>query len=238
MDVKVLIVEDNPLTSQDLKEIIQEQGMQVTQVAKNKSEAISSIHQNKPDILLVDINLKDGDDGINLVEDLAQSEKFPIIYLTANSDKETVNRALKTHPVSYLTKPYDDRDVIIAIELAFNNYCNRVIATTDAPKVSFIFLKAGNRFEKVKIEDIHYMQAEGSYTKFFTNQKEYTLSGNLNNTSDKIGHPSFIRIHRSYVVNIDNITGIDNDYVFIGDTNLPISRSHKEEVSRVLRKIS
>ncbi len=238
MEVKVLIVEDNPLTSQDLKEIIQEQGMEVTQVAKNKSDAIHSINQNKPDILLVDINLKDGDDGVELVEELDQGEKFPVIYLTANSDHETVNRALKTHPVSYLTKPYDDRDVIIAIELAFNNYCKRVISTPDTPKVSFIFLKAGNRFEKVKMKDIQYMQAEGSYTKFFTNQKEYTLSGNLNNTSDKIGHPSFIRIHRSYVVNIDNITGIDNDYVFIGDTHLPISRSHKEEVSKVLRKIT
>ncbi len=238
MDVKVLIVEDNPLTSQDLKEIIQEQGMQVTQVAKNKSEAIASLNQDKPDILLVDINLKDGDDGVELVEELDQSEKYPVIYLTANSDKETVNRALKTRPASYLTKPYDDRDVIIAIELAFNNYCKQVINSPIAPQVSFIFLKAGNRFEKVNLGDIQYMQAEGSYTKFFTNQKEYTLSGNLNNTSVKIGHPSFIRIHRSYVVNIDNITGIDSDYVFIGETNLPISRSYKEEVSKVLRRIS
>lgn len=238
MDVKVLIIEDNPLTSQDLKEIILEHGMHVTDVTKNTSEALASIQKQKPDILLVDINLKDGDDGVELVQNLPDKEQFPVIFLTANSDKETVERALKTQPSSYLTKPYDDRDVIIAIELAFNNFCNRVIGADKLHSTPFIFLKAGNRFEKVKIEDIMYMQAEGSYTKFFTTNKEYTLSGNLNNTSEKVGHPSFIRIHRSYVVNIENINSIDSDYVFVGDTNLPISRSYKEEVSKVLRKIS
>lgn len=238
MDVKVLIIEDNPLTSQDLKEIILEQGMYVTDVTKNKREALESIRNHKPDILLVDINLKDGDDGIDLVHNIPNKDQFPVIFLTANSDKETVERALKTQPASYLTKPYDDRDVIIAIELAFNNFCKKVINTASGPSASFVFLKAGNKFEKVNMVDIHYMQAEGSYTKFFTTGKEYTLSGNLNNTSEKIGHPSFIRIHRSYVVNIDNIKSMDNDYVFIGEANLPISRSYKEEVSKVLRKIS
>ena len=238
MDVKVLIIEDNPLTSQDLKEIILEHGMHVTDVTKNTSEALASIQNQKPDILLVDINLKDGDDGVELVQNLPDKEQFPVIFLTANSDKETVERALKTQPASYLTKPYDDRDVIIAIELAFNNFCNRIISEAKLPSTPFIFLKAGNKFEKVNMDDIQYMRAEGSYTKFFTTHKEYTLSGNLNNTSGKIGHPSFIRIHRSYVVNIENINSIDNDYVFVGDINLPISRSYKEEVSKVLRKIS
>ena len=238
MDVKVLIVEDNPLTSQDLKEIILENGMHVTGVCRNTHDALTSVHHSRPDILLVDINLKDGDDGVDLVNNLREKENFPVIFLTANSDKETVERALKTQPASYLTKPYDERDVIIAIELAFNNFCNKVINSEKPPSASYIFLKSGNKFEKVKIQDIQYMRAEGSYTKFFTTSKQYTLSGNLNNTSEKIGHPSFIRIHRSYIVNIDNINSMDSDYVFIGNSNLPISRSYKEEVSKVLRKIS
>lgn len=237
MEIKVLIVEDNPLTSQDLSEIMTEQGIHVTKITKNKKEALESISQERPDILLVDINLKDGDDGIELVQTLSKSTSFPVVYLTANSDKSTVERALKTKPVSFLTKPYDDRDVVIAIELAFNNHCNDLM-DTNIPKIPFVFLKSGTRFEKVKVADIQYLKAEGSYTKFITSNKEYTLSGNLNNISGKIRNSSFLRIHRSYVVNIDNVNGLDNDYVFIGDENIPISRGYKEDVGRILQKIT
>ncbi|WP_424961169.1 LytR/AlgR family response regulator transcription factor [Ekhidna sp.] len=238
MDVKVLIVEDNPITSQDLKEIIEENGMIVTDVVKTKQEAITSFQSNKPDILLVDINLKGGDDGVDLVTHFDQAQMIPVIFLTANSDKQTVERALKTNPSSYLTKPYDDRDVIIAIELAFKQHRQSTINSDLNNRPSFIFLKSGSRFEKVNIENIQYLQADGSYTKFITADKEYTLSDNLNNTTNKIRNPSFLRIHRSYVVNIESVTGLDNDYVFIGEKNLPISRSFKEDVNRILHKLS
>jgi DNA-binding LytR/AlgR family response regulator len=238
MEIKVLIIEDNPLTSLDLKEIIQSQGMIVTKIAKNNSEALEAIQTTQPDILLVDINLHGGDDGVELVEMLSQKQKWPVVYLTANSDRETLNRALKTNPASFLTKPYDDKDVVIALELAFNNYVNKAIEGKSNVTYDFIFLKSGTRFEKVKLADINFLQAEGSYTRFITPNKEYTLSGNLNNISNKIGNSLFLRIHRSYVVNIDSITGLDNDNVFIGDQNLPISRSYREDVNKALRRIS
>ncbi len=235
MNINVLILEDNPLTSQDLKEIIEEQGMMVTGIAKNREEAMKSIKEQKPDVLLVDIFLKGGDDGINIVNELERA--FPIIFLTANSDRETVDRALKTRPASFLTKPYDDQDVIIALELAFNNHYNTVL-DSENQKMDFVFLKAGNKFEKVFTEDILYLQADGSYTRFVTPTKEFTLSGNLNNTSEKIRNPAFLRIHRSYIVNIKSVTGIDKDSVFIEERSLPISRSYREEVSKQLMKIS
>lgn len=209
--------------------------MHVTGIAKNRIEAMQSIEATKPDVILVDVYLKDGDDGIDIVNELDNT--YPIIYLTANSDRATLNRALKTRPASYLTKPYDDHDVVIALELAFNNYYNSVF-TTDKKKMDFIFLKSGNRFEKVRIEDILYLQADGSYTRFITMRKEYTLSGNLNNTSEKIENPAFLRIHRSYIINVNSVTGRDSDNVFIGERSLPISRSYKNEVSERLMKIS
>lgn len=237
MKIKVLIIEDNPITAQDLSEIISGQGMTVTSCAKNKLEARTSIENNEPDILLVDINLKGGDDGIDFVEEITPKLKIPVIYLTANSDKSTVDRAFQTKPASFLTKPYDDKDVIIAIELAFSNHCSEVLIS-EVPNKPFIFLKCGKKFEKVPIESINYLQADGSYSKFVTTEKEYFLSGNLNNISSKLKNPAFLRIHRSYVVNVDNITGLDSDYVFIGETNIPISRSYKEDVNRILRRIS
>lgn len=238
MNIKILIVEDDPLTSQDLKEIIQENGMQVVGIAKNKAEAKDIISGQYPDILVVDINLKDGDSGIDLVMEVNSDQKLPVVFLTANSDKETVDKALRTNPASYLTKPYDDKDVIIALELAFNNHFNKAMVSPAGNGLPFIFLKSGTRFEKISLEQIHYLKADGSYTRFVTADKEYTLSGNLNTISEKINNPSFIRIHRSYIVNVNSITGVDNNYVFIDTETLPISRSYKEAVNRVIQKIS
>ncbi|WP_425391253.1 LytR/AlgR family response regulator transcription factor [Ekhidna sp.] len=104
--------------------------------------------------------------------------------------------------------------------------------------IDFIFLKTGSRFEKVKLADINFLKADGSYTKFITSSREYTLSNSLNNIASQINSPSFIRIHRSFVINLDNVTGLNNDYVFFGEENIPISRNHKEDVARILKKIS
>jgi len=234
--IKVLVIEDHPLTAKDLSEIISSHGMIVTGMAKNHQEALLSVEQSSPDVLLVDIKLKGGDDGIELVEMLLPEKCMPVIYLTANSDKETVDRALQTKPAAFLTKPYDEKDLIIAIEVAFNNHCLEVL-TNEIVDSPFVFLKAGDKFEKVRTDEINYLEADGSYSKFITKEKEYFLSGSLNQVSNKLGNPAFIRVHRSFVVNIDSVTGLDNNYVFIGEKAIPVSRSYRADVDKSLRKI-
>lgn len=236
MEVHVLIVEDNPLTSQDLKEIILENGMKVIGIAKNKMEATSLFNGMHPDILLVDINLKEGDSGIDFVNEIHKNQDVPVVYLTANSDKETVEKALKTKPVSYLTKPYDDRDVIIALELAFSNYCANVL-DKEEDENTFIFLKTGKFFEKVALKEIQYLKAEGSYTRFATLDKEYIISHNLNQSFQKVGAGNFLRVHRSYVINTSHVSGLDFEQVYLGDQSIPIGRSFKEDVKKVLNRI-
>ncbi len=102
----------------------------------------------------------------------------------------------------------------------------------------FVFIKSATRFEKVKLADIEFIQADGSYTRFVTATKEYKLSKNLTCIISQIKNPSFLRIHRSFVINLDNVTGLNNDHVFIREKNLPISRSFKEDVNRILNKLS
>lgn len=238
MDINVMIVEDNPLTSQDLKEIILENGMNVTGIAKNRSEALDTFSLQKPDILLMDINLKGGDNGIDLINEINKYQVVPTVFLTANSDRETVDRALLTKPASYLTKPYDEKDVIIALELAFKNHCQKAVENETKTTSLPIFLKYGTKYEKVQLKEILYLKAEGSYTQFVTQSKNYVLSCNLNQSFKKVGNGVFHRIHRSYVVNIENITSLGNEAVYIGEEQLPIGRSFKENINKVLTKLS
>jgi DNA-binding LytR/AlgR family response regulator len=88
------------------------------------------------------------------------------------------------------------------------------------------------------MEKVNYLKAEGSYTKFVTENKEYIVSNNLTNVTAQINHHLFLRIHRSYVVNLEKVTGLDNDYLFFGKEHIPISRNYKEEVNKHLKRIS
>jgi len=103
---KVLIVEDEAIIALDIKNSLIDLNFEVTSTAKNYDEALLSVNQNEPNIILMDINLKNSEDGIVTATQIQKIKNIPIIYLTAFCDDETVNRAIQTNPVAYLTKPF------------------------------------------------------------------------------------------------------------------------------------
>ncbi len=233
--MSVLILEDNPITAQDLKEILEAEDIEVLKVCHSAEQALSSLDSCDPDILLVDIKLKGTMTGIEFVERISSDQPKPVIYITANSDNETVKRAIETRPASFLTKPFDEKDVIIAVELAFSKFYGS--ENTDEVPNKHLFLKDGGKFDKVKIADINYLQAEGSYCKVYTDTKQYLLTCNLNSFHKKLDS-EFVRIHRSYAINSSKITSVNSDKVFIGDDSFPVGRSHKDELKRILSKFT
>lgn len=114
-----MIVEDNPITARDLLEILEECGY-VAQIAYNADQAKVGIGDFDPDLLLVDIQLKKGFSGIDLIKSLDGSLDIPFIYLTANSKGAIVSEAMETQPSAFLKKPFDQRDVVKAIKAALN----------------------------------------------------------------------------------------------------------------------
>lgn len=233
MPISVLIIEDNPITSQDLFEILEENNFDVLGVCYSAEEAFGKIPSFSPDVLIVDIQLGGELTGIDLVNQLASD--IPVVYLTANSDSETVARVLKTQPCSFLTKPFKEKELVVAIELAAAKFNEVSIAQPSNP-LSFVFLKNGQSFERVNCTDILYIQADGSYCKVFTERREYVLTGNLNTVSSQMKSNDFLRIHRSFLINVNKIECLDHDYVRIDGKDLGIGRTYKDEVkSRLVR---
>lgn len=103
---RILIVEDEKIIALDLEDSLMELGFEVTNTVKNFDEAILSVKENEPDIILMDINLQNSKDGIEVVTEIQKTKNIPIIYLTAFCDDNTINRAIQTNPVGYLTKPF------------------------------------------------------------------------------------------------------------------------------------
>jgi len=115
--VKILIAEDEQITAMDITEILENIGYEITDTASTGEQAIESVKENKPDIVLMDIRLEGKMDGIEVAEHIRSQYRIPIVFLTAYYDETTVERAKKTEPCAYLSKPFEEIDLKIAIEL-------------------------------------------------------------------------------------------------------------------------
>lgn len=114
---KILIVEDEQITAMDVADILGRIGHEITDTISTGEQAIESVKKNKPDIILMDISLKGKMDGIEAAEYIRSQYSIPVIFLTAYYDEKTVERAKKTEPCAYLTKPFEEIDLKIAVEL-------------------------------------------------------------------------------------------------------------------------
>ncbi|MDH5396728.1 MAG: response regulator [Cyclobacteriaceae bacterium] len=238
MNIRVLIIEDNPITAMDLQELLETSGYVVIGKEKKAEDALKTILMEKPDVIIVDIKLVGEMDGITMVEMVREIHSCPVIYLTANSDKATVERAIRTSPAAFITKPFQSKDVSIAIEIAFNHYLKETANKGYDKKANYVFLKSNNTYNKVKLNEITHAEAQGSYCKVYTTSGEYMLSGNLSHFITETPPHNFLRIHRSHIVNIEHIDKMDNDYVYMGKTALPIGRKYKTTLKFILTRLS
>ncbi len=238
MEIKVLIVEDNPITAQDLEEILIENGIAVVGIARTGNQAINKARDLQPDILIMDIKLDGNKDGITVVKDIYKTDYYPVIYLTANTDREHIEKAFATAPAAFLSKPFDHKDLIHAIELAFVNHYKQVFNASDIPEMNkSVFLKHGDKYEKISIDDIQLIKADGSYCSVVTQNQTFSISMNLQGLADKLKNPIFFRLHRSHIVNLKCITGFDNNHVFVNELPIPYSRQYREDLMVFLRKV-
>ena len=116
--VRILIVEDEPIIGQDIRDILQNLGYEVSEVVSSGEEAVEKSFSMKPDIILMDIALSGEIDGIDAVKEIRKKLDIPIIYLTAHTEEVTFKRARETEPYGYLVKPVGKNDFYTAIETA------------------------------------------------------------------------------------------------------------------------
>jgi len=115
---QILIVEDERIVSKDIKIRLQRFGYTVSGIAISGEDAVKKAEELHPDLVLMDIVLEGKMNGINAAEIIRSRFNIPIVYLTAYSDKSTLERAKKTEPFGYILKPFDDRDLSTTIEVA------------------------------------------------------------------------------------------------------------------------
>lgn len=117
---KVLIVEDDMIISMVLERMMNKMGFDVVEKATTGKKAISLAQEHEPDIILMDIQLKDDIDGITAMQKIRESSEVPVIYITGNSDQYYKEKAQETNYIDYLIKPIEMDDLKKSINKVFN----------------------------------------------------------------------------------------------------------------------
>jgi len=242
--VKILIVEDEMIIGANISLQLTSLGYEVSGIVPRGEEALVHIRQNKPDIVLLDIQLKGNLDGVQTAQLMQKDFDIPIIYLTANSDDANFNRAKATNPQAFISKPFKKLDLKHAIELVINRLqpateTKEPVANADTTFVldDAIFVRHQEKMVKVNINDILFIEAERNYCRIFAKGKEYLLVMTLKEMDEKLPPQYFLRVHRSFIVNITQIEEIAATNLVISKKTIPVNAELPKQILQRVRKL-
>lgn len=209
---KILIIEDQILIANHIKNILNDNNIEDVELAFTTDEATQKLNLFNPDIILLDINLNEKKSGILWAQEFVKNKQ--IIFITGQTEKETMLKAFEVNPVTYLTKPIKETDLIAAIELAkIKN------------KINYVIVKNGFDEVKVNFEDILFLKSDKNYVDIQLTNKTITIRNTLDNFYKELDNNLFCRIHRSYVVNKSKVTQKKSTSIKVNEFELPISRN-------------
>lgn len=239
--MKILIVEDAMIIAAEISMILEEHDYDVIGMAPRGETAIEMIKENVPDMVLMDINLKGKLDGIETAMLMQEIRPTPIIFITANTDQPTFDRAKVIKPYAFISKPFNSKDLLRTLELAIPRLKEETQLAEQTPKEDApillndrIFVKHRDSLVKISIADIFYVKAESNYCRIVTSAREFVLAITLKAFEERLHAPQFMRIHRSYLVNLKMLDEVGDVYLQLGKHQVPYSKSYKEELLKRL----
>jgi len=239
--IRILVVEDEAIVAADITARLQRKGYIICGAASSAGEALDILKAENVDLCLLDIRLSGPTDGIDLAKRIKDTTPLPVIFLTSLNNDETFERAKEASPAAYVLKPFNDRELQLAIDLAISNYATGRTAQANfvPPEVrendifrlkESIFLRKKERFERVDFKNIYWAEAESNYTTIATTDGQFTLSITLQEIEKQLSAPFFIRIHRSYVINLEHVSSIEGNMLYINKRSFQVSKTKRDEV--------
>ena len=219
--IKVLIVDDEVLIAEDLKDMLMSFGFKLISMAHDKNSAIELLKTTKVDIALLDIRMTKELDGLEIREFINLNTKIPFIYITAHSDVAMIKEIIKTKPIGYITKPFKKSDLFATITLAVENMKEQ--------HNQILKLKDGYETRLINFDDIIYVESEGNYLNIYCTNNKFVSRQSLDSILTDLNDTRFLKIHRSYIINLNKVTKFSKKELQINNTTLPISRNVIDE---------
>lgn len=235
----ILIVEDEELYADKLEMLVDRMGYAHLGTVNNATAALEIINRSKPDLILMDIYITGEYDGIELTDLIHQRWHIPVIFITSLTDELTYRRAARTRPVRFLPKSFDVIQLQRTIELSLQQLA-ATTRQTDSEQAEvwkkdvlfdeYIFIKVRHRLEKIVVNEIVYLAADGHYCQVHTATQKYLVRISLLELKQRLSAVVFFQTHRSFLVNLKKITSVDlqDSVVFLNEHQVPISKRRRE----------
>lgn len=231
MKLSCIIVEDIQIAADFLRKFCEKSDLvDVKGHFLNVADALEYLDQEKVDLLFLDIEMP-GASGFDLLDRLTYSPK---IILTTSKTEYAFN-AFQYHVDDYLKKPFTFKRFQESIHKLQQKVASAQLPQTAAPAPSpdtdFLFIKAEDKLIKLKKDDILFLESMRDYVKFVTPARNYITYSTLKNMEEKLVGPNFLKVHRSYIVNITKIDDIRGNTIYLLGNQIPIGKGHRDEVA-------
>lgn len=225
--MKCIIIEDQLPAQRILKKYIEDLGgLDLTGTFSNALDAIQFLNKESVDLIFLDIHLPKLS-GIDFLKTLPKKPK--IILTTAFS--EYALEGFELDVVDYLLKPFSFQRFVKAVSKAKN-----LSATYQDPAISaahMLFVKSGHDYIKINTNDIVYINSDSDYTDIYMSEANYITSESLKFWQSSLEAEKFIRVHKSYIVNLDKVLKISGNRIYLqGDNVVPIGRTYKSLIKK------
>ncbi len=243
--IRAVIADDEDLARQIIREMLQKHPeVEIVGECSNGFDAVRMIGELSPDLLFLDIQMPKLD-GFEVLELIA--DNIAVIFATAYD--EHALRAFEYHAVDYLLKPFRADRFEAALERAKERIGKKMFATAEqlsaaarnpGQYVERIIVKDGTRVQIIPVEKLDYAEAQDDYIGLASQGKQYLKQQTISSLEMALDPKNFVRIHRSYVVNLERVTrlepyGKDTHVVILNDgTRLPVSRNGLKRLQEFL----
>jgi DNA-binding LytR/AlgR family response regulator len=224
--IKCVVVDDEPMAREIIESYITKTPfVELIASCKNASEAILFVQENQVDLFFLDINMPEisGLSFAKLIKNTSQ-----IIFTTAY--REYAIDGFNLNVVDYLLKP-----------ISFDRFLEAVqkVKTSEITEKNndFMFVRSDRKMVKIDFDQILYIESLSDYVKIFTSEKTIVIRETISSLEVKLPSKMFIRIHRSFIISLKNITSYTNEFIEVNQKALPISRSYKESVLQKLAEV-
>ncbi|MBN2778502.1 MAG: response regulator transcription factor [Bacteroidales bacterium] len=224
--IKVLIGEDDVFIAEYLRKVLLSFEYNVVGVFSNKQDILDGLANLNPDIALLDIKMENQYTGIEIGEFINSEIHIPYIFISAHSDKKTLEKALLGKPAAYILKPINEQEVNIAIRLAIEKFAN-------STEKNVFVVKEGYKHFKILVKDILFVKADNIYSEIYTPKNKTVVRKALKQLVEELNYNNIIQVHRSFFVNIEHITQIKGNIIYLNHYEIPLSRKFKDEVSKL-----
>lgn len=230
----ILIVEDEALIADQLAALVETASYQVVDIVDEAEDVFSTLEKEAVDLVFLDINLSGFLDGVDIANKIKSDFHIPFIFISSNTDQRTLKRMSLTQPISFITKPFQKESVLAALEIAQQKQVENKSELTEDPT---IFVKNGHVWEKMRVGEIRYIEAQDNYIAIHLETERKMILMTMKSIQEQLPLENFVRVHRSFIVNKDCIDTIGPNFILVGEKEIPLSASGKQEVMEKVKRL-